>query len=157
MPETIKTGNVATTGDQLDDNRAKTQDSGDHIPVLPLACWRGHESRVEECRSKFQSKFDASPSFYVRVPGRYEIYTLLNGNMTPIRDDMLPVEFLFLCRVNLIGEHIDYCGFGVFPMAIEHDVFILGRSSPTEGPSRLRLINIGSSFEDFECKVADIR
>lgn len=70
MPETIKNGNVTTAGDAVDGNRPKLFDSGDRIPELPLACWKGHESRVEKCREHFRQKFNVSPTFYVRVPGR---------------------------------------------------------------------------------------
>ena len=50
------------------------------------------ESRASRLRSAFEERFPGqSPSVVVRVPG----------------------------RVNLIGEHIDYCGYAVHPMAIE--------------------------------------
>ncbi|KAI7892241.1 galactokinase [Mucor mucedo] len=42
-------------------------------------------------------------------------------------------------RVNLIGEHIDYCGFGVLPMAIERDVIIVGAT--TEDDTKVRVAN----------------
>lgn len=42
-------------------------------------------------------------------------------------------------RVNLIGEHIDYCGFGVLPMAIERDVIIVGAT--TDEDTKVRVAN----------------
>ncbi|KAG1468312.1 hypothetical protein G6F56_003904 [Rhizopus delemar] len=45
-------------------------------------------------------------------------------------------------RVNLIGEHIDYCGFGVLPMAIERDVVIAG--AVTEDDTKIRIANVDS-------------
>ena len=47
-------------------------------------------------KQKFKSVFKEDPLFFARAPG----------------------------RVNLIGEHIDYCGYSVLPMAIENDVVV---------------------------------
>src|SRR4051794_12574183 len=53
-------------------------------------------SRYSSLRSQFVRLYSSPPSFFVRAPG----------------------------RVNLIGEHIDYSGYSVLPMAIERDTVI---------------------------------
>ena len=54
-------------------------------------------SRIERLKTTFKEVFEGQePSSIVRVPG----------------------------RVNLIGEHIDYCGYSVHPMAIDQDVLV---------------------------------
>lgn len=50
--------------------------------------------RLQALKSAFENKYGASPQFYACAPG----------------------------RVNLIGEHIDYCGYSVLPMAIEQNI-----------------------------------
>ncbi|KAG2347850.1 Galactokinase [Suillus weaverae] len=52
--------------------------------------------RWDELVREFHAKFGHKPTYVARAPG----------------------------RVNLIGEHIDYADFGVFPAAIEHDILI---------------------------------
>nr|XP_023394866.1 N-acetylgalactosamine kinase-like [Loxodonta africana] len=52
--------------------------------------------RLLKLKEMFNSKFGSIPKFYVRAPG----------------------------RVNIIGEHIDYCGYSVLPIAIEQDMLI---------------------------------
>lgn len=55
------------------------------------------QDRVGHLKAAFRDVFDGlEASVVVRVPG----------------------------RVNLIGEHIDYCGYSVHPMAIDQDVLV---------------------------------
>ena len=61
----------------------------------PIASY-ADQKRIEVLLSSFKSKFGDDPSVIIRVPG----------------------------RVNLIGEHIDYCGYAVHPMAIDQDVLV---------------------------------
>ena len=49
------------------------------------------QGRVRDLLDQFRQEFGGAAGVVVRVPG----------------------------RVNLIGEHIDYCGYAVHPMAIE--------------------------------------
>ncbi len=55
-------------------------------------------------------------------------------------------------RVNLIGEHTDYCGLPVFPMAIERSVRILFRSRED---AHVNLVNVDPAFEPREFDIED--
>ena len=56
----------------------------------------GAKPQFYELRQRFVKKFGLYPKVIVEVPG----------------------------RVNIIGEHIDYCGYGVLPMAIEPSILV---------------------------------
>lgn len=55
-------------------------------------------------------------------------------------------------RVNLIGEHTDYCGLPVFPMAIEHGVRILLRA---RSDARVSLVNADAAYAPREFVIED--
>ncbi|KAJ4483360.1 Galactokinase [Lentinula aciculospora] len=55
-----------------------------------------HADKWNKIAEEFQRRFGQKPAYIARAPG----------------------------RVNLIGEHIDYCLFGVLPAAIERDILI---------------------------------
>ena len=61
-----------------------------------------HKPRYENLSRRFAALYGVKPAFYCRAPG----------------------------RVNIIGEHIDYCGYSVLPAALEQD-FIMAYI-PTE-------------------------
>ncbi|XP_031782188.1 N-acetylgalactosamine kinase [Nasonia vitripennis] len=77
------------------------------------------KARLNALASHFRSRFQREPSFLVRVPG----------------------------RVNLIGEHVDYCGYSVCPMAIEQDVLVAVCRSDDD--DALRLTNVDSKYQDY--------
>ncbi|KAJ2803843.1 galactokinase [Coemansia helicoidea] len=70
-----------------------------------------HAARFQALIEEFIATYGARPDFIVRAPG----------------------------RVNIIGEHIDYCGLPVFPMAIAPDTLVAVRANGTD---RLRLANV---------------
>ncbi|KAJ2722888.1 galactokinase [Coemansia sp. Benny D115] len=71
----------------------------------------GQTKRYEQLVESFEKLYGSKPDFIARAPG----------------------------RVNIIGEHIDYCGFPVFPMAIAPDTLIAVRANDTD---RVRIANV---------------
>ncbi|KAK4478346.1 hypothetical protein RD792_017636 [Penstemon davidsonii] len=75
------------------------------------------ELRFNKLKSKFVEFFGHSPDIYARSPG----------------------------RVNLIGEHIDYEGYSVLPMAIRQDTIVAIRKSEAgDGQKLLKIANVNS-------------
>ncbi|XP_063970622.1 N-acetylgalactosamine kinase-like [Lytechinus pictus] len=74
--------------------------------------------RTDDLFASFENKYKKKPLFLARASG----------------------------RVNLIGEHIDYCGYSVLPMAIEQDILM---AVATNTNTELHLSNANSKFSDF--------
>ncbi|KFK38119.1 hypothetical protein AALP_AA3G072000 [Arabis alpina] len=72
--------------------------------------------RFDVLKAKFDQVFGTTPQLFARSPG----------------------------RVNLIGEHIDYEGYSVLPMAIRQDTIIAIRKS--EDRKELRIANVNDKY-----------
>lgn len=113
-----------------DDNPAKKPRAEDSIPPPVFSSTeelsRGsqvNKARYDKLVSSYESKYGRQPEFLARAPG----------------------------RVNIIGEHIDYCGYGVLPMAIEQDVTI---ACATNDKGQLNFSNVnGEMYPDHSCPV----
>ncbi|XP_005186927.1 N-acetylgalactosamine kinase [Musca domestica] len=84
--------------------------------------------RLHELQTFYRNEYGSEPKVYVRVPG----------------------------RVNLIGEHVDYCGYPVLPMAI--DQCILLAVGYTEANTQLELRNMEKEkYEDFSTDLSKLQ
>merc|ERR1719295_2577463 len=91
-------------------------------------CSQSDTARIAALRSAFSAAYDgASPTFIVRSPG----------------------------RVNLIGEHIDYCGYSVLPMGVEKSVLFAVQVLPLPSANRITLQNTESRFTPITMDLRD--
>ncbi|KAL0927385.1 hypothetical protein M5K25_001550 [Dendrobium thyrsiflorum] len=74
--------------------------------------------RFQWIKAKFVEVFGKEPDVYARSPG----------------------------RVNLIGEHIDYEGYSVLPMAIRQDTIVAIRKASAGEPKVLRIANVNDKY-----------
>uniref|UniRef100_A0A8D0C741 Galactokinase 2 n=1 Tax=Scleropages formosus TaxID=113540 RepID=A0A8D0C741_SCLFO len=75
-------------------------------------------TKFRKLKERFVEKFGEPPLFYACAPG----------------------------RVNLIGEHIDYCGYAVLPMAIEQSILAAVSVNDTQS---IQLANVNPQYKDF--------
>ena len=76
----------------------------------------------ESLWARFRGAFDGDPTLEIHAPG----------------------------RVNLIGEHVDYCGLPVFPMALQRGVTIAARP---RRDSVARFINLSPAFPERRFRI----
>ncbi|CAG5957859.1 unnamed protein product [Menidia menidia] len=74
--------------------------------------------RLKTLKNTFEAKYGQSPLFYACAPG----------------------------RVNLIGEHIDYCGYSVLPMAIEQSILA---AVCVNHSGKIQLSNTNPQYQDY--------
>ncbi|XP_054475180.1 N-acetylgalactosamine kinase [Anoplopoma fimbria] len=86
-------------------------------PPKLKAAISGNE-RLQNLKNTFEKKYGESPHFYACAPG----------------------------RVNLIGEHIDYCGYSVLPMAIERNILA---AVSVNNSGTITLANTNPQYTDF--------
>ena len=102
----------------------ETKDDESNSSTIPI-------SSVKECNnerytnliSSFSKQYDGiQPDFIIRSPG----------------------------RVNLIGEHIDYCGYDVLPMAVEKEIlFAVKIIDDSKEQNIIELANTEPKFKAF--------
>ncbi|KAJ2940656.1 hypothetical protein O0L34_g14763 [Tuta absoluta] len=78
--------------------------------------------RINKMNEVFYQEFGCKPSFFVRVPG----------------------------RVNIIGEHIDYCGYPVLPMALEQDILV---AAGLINERKIYLRNTSGKYKNYETEI----
>ncbi|KAJ9580402.1 hypothetical protein L9F63_003926, partial [Diploptera punctata] len=117
------TGNTSQNNRNLMAQITNGKIEDEYPPVIPLEGSPFSKiNRINQLKEYFIKKYNQEPEYFVRVPG----------------------------RVNLIGEHVDYCGYSVLPMAIQYDIVMAVK--PTNEP-KLQLTNMDPEHQDFQCDV----
>ena len=87
---------------------------------------KGNHERYTKLLASFEAKYGEKAKYLVRAPG----------------------------RVNLIGEHIDYSGYGVLPMALEQDITI---ALTADNSGKLCLANTSDAYSDHNCQTSEVQ
>ena len=98
------------------------------IPITNLKDCANPDQRYKNLIESFSKQYNGiSPDFIVRSPG----------------------------RVNLIGEHIDYCGYDVLPMAVEKEIlFAVKIIDSNKEENMIELANTESKFKPISINLS---
>lgn len=96
----------------------------DHVAVQKLQPDARIYERLLKLGDFYEQQYFTEPEFYVRVPG----------------------------RVNIIGEHVDYCGYSVLPMAVEQSIILAVGSTPEKATLQLRPLDEGK-FQNYDSDI----
>ena len=100
--------------------------------------------RISALEKAFKDEFGDDPLFFGRAPGRVNLIGLQNQQFSKC-------IYYFITQFCL-GEHIDYCGYSVLPMAIEQDVIIAAKRND-KNVLRLRNTDIKYKYlPKFQCQ-----
>ncbi|XP_064552411.1 N-acetylgalactosamine kinase [Drosophila montana] len=94
----------------------------EHVAVQKLQPEARIYERLMSLGAFYKQQYGVEPEFYVRVPG----------------------------RVNIIGEHVDYCGYSVLPMAVEQSIILAVGTNPELAHLELHHLD-GGKFQSFDC------
>ncbi|KAK3918688.1 N-acetylgalactosamine kinase [Frankliniella fusca] len=98
--------------------------SNDTPSIVPLEQFKKTQL-LNDLIAKFNESYGVPPTFIVCVPG----------------------------RVNLIGEHIDYCGYSVLPMALEQHILIACKKSDD---FMINLVNLNPKYPPYKGNISSL-
>ncbi|KAF7494336.1 N-acetylgalactosamine kinase [Sarcoptes scabiei] len=95
------------------------------VPLLDLPDEIRQTERIQNLIDGYRKHYGSKPLFMVKVPG----------------------------RVNIIGEHIDYCGYSVLPMAMAQDIMMVIGIGDN---GLLKLANLDNQYPEVSIEKCDI-
>lgn len=110
-----------------------------HVYIYKISQLFSSIVRLQKIKDAFHQKYGETPFFYAYAPGRVNLIgEFINAPNTII------YFIFFICLFMFSGEHIDYCGYAVLPMAIEQNILAAVSLNDTQ---TIQLANIDPKYK----------